>query len=592
MNAITNSDNIVVPTQYDIKLLTEPPLSQYAVFCPFYISEENEGKWIEHWIENVAKFETGTKFYSISYPKSLDISKYTSILDKLNEIATCILNESDIYHTTALKYAHDYLKNNNYDYMVHIEQDVILTTAISSHLVNTMILENAYYTITDIKGNDYFYKICDVDISVFAINLNEYDSNNYEMYVTSDNIKDNLLTECQQQYNIGECNKVPPLLADISTQDIGKYINDEINYVYSSTGLYHWINFHLSELNIDNAINPVFIDSARAYPLHAFITKKISIIRGINKYAKHLKESRFSDKPFKITFIDNIIKYFGYKPIGDNSPNEHIKLDPYYSNGIDIVIISKNQHESLKEMMFTLRLDIPTANRIFVLDRCTDGSKEFLESHNEFFIERHDAEGFCAGSARNLGLKHTNPEHDVLFLDGDRIPHNLNYERIVQMLYYFNISMIKNQKDSRQWFVNVPSINIYMSKTHNDNNNVWSSAILLRRSAINKISEVVGNGNLFDPIFDGHWGCEDEYLGDVAIHFGMISGGFPSSIYVEGETTMTSTSTPEYMKQMQKRIELRQKLPGTIHENSTYMNKETRRLYADNFIKHRNRVLL
>lgn len=586
INAIINSDNITVPDQHNLELLTELPSKQYAVFCPFYISEENEGKWIEHWIENVAKFETGKKFYSISYPKSLDISKYISILDKLNEIATCILNEPDIYHTTALKYAHDYLKTNNYDYMVHIEQDVILTNNISSHVINTMIADNSNYAITDIKGNDYFYNICDVDISIFAINLNAYDSNNYDMYVTSDNIKDNLLNVGQTRYNVGKCNTIPPLLINKSNQQISEHINAEINSVYNSNNLHHWVEFHLRELNIENAINPVFIDSGRTYPLHAFIEGKLTIIKGIDQYAKHLKESRLSSNPFNLTSITNIIKYFGYQPIGDRSPNEHIELDNYYSKGIDIVIISKNQLQSIQKMLFKLRLDIPSANRIFVLDRCTDGTKEFLESCGEKYVERVDATGFCAGTARNLGLKHTNPNNDVLFLDGDRIPHNLTFERIIQMLYYFNISMIKNENDNRHWFVNVPSINTQLNQF---NNNVWSSAILFRRSAINTISEVVGDNNLFDPIFDGHWGCEDEYIGDLAKHFGMLVGGFPSFIYVDGNTTNSNSTDPNYIKQVEKRKQLIGKLNTPISKNTTYMDKQTRRLHVENLLKHRER---
>jgi len=47
--------------------------------------------------------------------------------------------------------------------------------------------------------------------------------------------------------------------------------------------------------------------------------------------------------------------------------------------------------------------------------------------------------------------------------------------------------MIKNEKDTRNWFVNVPSIN---TQYRNYNNNVWSSAILLRRTAINEISNI------------------------------------------------------------------------------------------------------
>jgi MoaA/NifB/PqqE/SkfB family radical SAM enzyme len=585
----TKNDMHHIPSISTLELDNTFPNVLYAIYCPFYITDDNQGIWIDKWIDNVAKLEQSTPiFYTISYPDTLDIHKYNSHIEKLNKYGVCIKIEPNLHHIDSLKIAHDYLKTYGYSYMVHIEQDVILTSQISNHIINRMVSDNSDYLITDIKGNDYFYNICDIDISIFCININTYDSNNYTIYATSDNIKDNLLSKDHLKYNIGNCDIIPPLLCNLSNKDISTYIEKELNTVYKSTNLQHWIKFHLQELNIENAINPIFIDSARVYPLHAYINEKLSIINGIEKYAKHLKESRRSMTAFNMTSIDDTIKYFGYPPIGPNSANEHIQVDPYYSNGIDIVIISKNQEKSIKEMMFRLRIDIPTANRIFVLDRCSDGSKEMLESYNEFFVERHDAVGFCAGSARNIGLKHTNPEHDVLFLDGDRIPHNLNYERIVQMLYYFNVSMIKNETDTRNWFVNVPSIN---TQYRNYNNNVWSSAILLRRTAITKISEIVGDGNLFDPTFDGNWGCEDEYLGDVATSLGMLSGGFPSTIYVEGETTVSNTRSPEYMNQVSKRTELKKKLSSSHQDTkSTYMDKADRRSHIENFLKHRERL--
>src|SRR5574343_262835 len=558
------------------------PIEASAIFCPFYISKSNNGEWINKWIHSIGIIETLPKYYSIVYSSDVDINEYSDLINKLNSVATCIGIYENLYHSDILSIAHAYLLEHNYTYMVHMEQDVVITAPIANHIVNTLHDENNNYAITDITGNDYFLTDADIDISVFAINLKLYNNDSYAMYVASDNVTNNLLIQDHLKFNCCDSKIKPYLLKDLSHEEIYKLQNKLTQYVYDNDAV-HWVHNYLNDANIQNLINPVYIDTGRTYPLHSYKTGKLSIIKGIQSYAKHLRQSRnASTAQASIATIDDLICFYGYSPYNRQTI-------PYYSKGLDIVIISKNQKDSIEKIINALRLNVPTANRIFVLDRCNDGSSELLNKYNEYYIELSDRVGFCAGSARNDGLKLTNPTNAVLFLDGDRIPNNFNIERINQMLYYFDISLIANKSDIRSWFRNIPTININFNRA---NNNVWSSAILLRRSAINKISEVVGNGNLFDPIFDGHWGCEDEYLGDVAIHFGMISGGFPSSIYVEGETTMASTSTPEYMKQMQKRIELRQKLSGTIHENSIYMNKETRRLYVDNFIKHRNRVLL
>lgn len=589
--------------QYKQPINNTVPSKSYAIFCPFYISETNEGKWITNWIHTV-KEETAPKYYTLSYPKNFDISKYKNIIAELDKVAICIKSQEYMYHTDALKLAHDYLKTD-YSYMVHIEQDVILCNPISNHLVNTIISEDNDFLMTDISANSHSDVPGDIDVSVFVINLSKYDSSNYYTYTNIQLEEVNTLQEDKDVYNVGDTTKLHKLFNNIPMPIIHNAMNDIIPYIYNkdkghlfkSKYLKHWIYTEMTKHNIF-ADMPIYIDSARAYPLHAFLNNKLSVVNGITHYAKHLKQSRVYNNGVTQS-IDSLIEWYGYQPIGKDSPNTHIDFTPYKCAGLDIVIISKNQKQAIEKMLKVLTFDLPNCNRIFVLDRCTDGSKEFLESQNEFFIERHDAEGFCAGSARNLGLKYTNPEHDVLFLDGDRIPHNLNYERIAQMLYYFNISMIKNEKDTRNWFVNVPSIN---TQYRNYNNNVWSSAILLRRTAINEISNIVGNGNIFDTIFDGNWGCEDEYLGDVAYSLGMISGGFPSHIYVEGTTTPSTNSSDEYRNQVEKRNKLRSNLfnmkpelfnmkPELLIGNQPYLSKDERRELVNSIVSERRNVI-
>ena len=558
-----------------------------AIYCPFYISTDNNGDWIDKWISNVGLIETLPKFYTISYESTVNIELYNDVINKLNSIATCIGIYENIYHSDALSIAHDYLHKYGYSYMVHIEQDVILTTPIANHIINTLINEKTDVAITDISGNDYFLTDSDIDISIFAINLNTYDNTNYHMYLSSDNITENLLIDSHSKFNCGDCKTKPNILNNKSSLELYNLQNKLTRYTYNNN-ITHWIHNYLDEANIDNIINPVYIDTARSYPLHAYDNNKLSIIYGISMYAKHMRKSRFGvyDKQLYMN-IDKIIKLYGYSPYNDKVNNT-----PYYSKGLDVVIISQNQKNDIYNMLNTLKLSIPTANRIFILDRCIDDSNKLLSKYNEQYIELENRIGFCAGSARNAGLKLTNPTNDVLFLDGDRIPHNLNIERIIQMLYYFDISVISHKIDNRKWFSDIPSIN---TNFNNYSNGIWSSAILLRRSAINKIIEIVGNDNLFDPIFDGNWGCEDEYLGDVAKYLHMSCGGFPNFIYVDGDTTIADKSKLGYSEQVEKRNKLRSNL-FNIHSdmlsgNQPYLSKKERRELVNSIVSERRNVM-
>lgn len=565
----------------ELHLNNSHPIEKSAIYCPFYISNSNNGEWINKWIYSVGMIETLPKYYSIVYPSDIDISKYSDLITKLNSIATCIGIYENLYHSDILSIAHKYFMEHDYIYMVHMEQDVIITSPVANHIVNTLYDENNDYAITDISSNDYFLTDSDIDISIFAINVKQYNNDNYMMYVSSDSITDNLLIQSHSKFNCGECKIKPYLLSELSNEDIYKLQNNLTHSVYENS-TDHWVHNYFKEADIHNLINPVYVDTGRTYPLHAYNKGKLTIIKGIQSYAKHLRQSRnvSTSQPSIIT-IDESIDLYGYSPYITS-------VIPYYSNGLDIVIISKNQKDNIEKMMHKLRLTIPTANRIFVLDRCDDGSAELLDKYNEYYIELNDRIGFCAGTVRNAGFKLTNPLNDVLFLDGDRIPNNLNIERINQMVYYFDISMMSHESDSRKWFSNVPTINKSYRRFNND---VWSSALLIRRTALNKISNIIGDNNIFDPVFDGNWGCEDEYLGDVAVHLNMTCGGFPNFIYVDGHTTSAITTSEEYIQQVNKRNNLKANLNTPIRNNGlSYMNKAERRNHIENFLKHRERL--
>ena len=192
-------------------------MDDVALYCPFYISSYNNASWITSWINNVAQYETVPKFYSISYAPDINIDMYKNLIDKLNEVATCIQIKEKTFHTDALSLAHDYLKNHNFKYMVHIEQDVILTKPVAYHIVNKMIADNNFVAITDIPKIDIFLEDSDIDISIFAINLIEYDNNNYSIYADTDNNIHNLISnEDKLIYTDVTCNTKLPLLKNYS----------------------------------------------------------------------------------------------------------------------------------------------------------------------------------------------------------------------------------------------------------------------------------------------------------------------------------------------------------------------------------------
>lgn len=222
---------------------------------------------------------------------------------------------------------------------------------------------------------------------------------------------------------------------------------------------------------------------------------------------------------------------------------------------VSIVVINKNQLESLKEMVTVLKTLLPNFSRFFVLDRCTDGSSDYLNSIDETYIERHNAIGFCAGSARNLGLSITPEDSDVLFFDGDRIPLYITEQHVYDALDAYDLTLIKNDNDSRSWFTSELTPNPKFGRYINE---VWSSAFTIRRTAINNIL-TLNNGNLFYPEFDGRWGCEDTYLGDQLYHLNLTCGGMSNEICVRGKTTQAKL-TPDLAHQNKLRSKLRASL--------------------------------
>lgn len=214
---------------------------------------------------------------------------------------------------------------------------------------------------------------------------------------------------------------------------------------------------------------------------------------------------------------------------------------------MDIVIIGQNEGSSIIEMLESLKSLVPNSKRIWVLDRCTDNSEELLKQFNETYVKSNPRiKGRQTSYARNLGLSKTNPEHDVLFLDGDRVPvlgvlSNLSY-------WIHDIGLLLLDIDDR--------INMDFKEAYgNVHNGFYSCGIFFKRNAINEIVKFQ-KGELFKKSIQQHWGIEDTYLGDVCYHLGLTCDIY-YNVRLKGRF---DTKTLEDLDVLEERFKLRNKL--------------------------------
>lgn len=184
-------------------------------------------------------------------------------------------------------------------------------------------------------------------------------------------------------------------------------------------------------------------------------------------------------------------------------------------NMIDIVIIGQNEKDSIQKMLSSLKRCLPNARRVWVLDRCTDGSDKILESLNEFFVttDFNKEDGRKVSSCRNLGLKNTRSESDVIFMDGDRFIKTFcnGFTKIKKDIVLFPVE--DDERDDPKWFKKYNQVYGHL------HNGFYSCGLYMRRSAINRVLDF--QGELFDTSIEGYWGVEDVHLGDVCFHLGL-----------------------------------------------------------------------
>jgi hypothetical protein len=216
---------------------------------------------------------------------------------------------------------------------------------------------------------------------------------------------------------------------------------------------------------------------------------------------------------------------------------------------MNAIIIAKDQGAFLPPLLNSLRVQLPTVNRLFVLDRCTDDSKAFLLSQHENFVENKEGTGFLAGFSRDLGLKTIGIEN-TLFLDGDRILNNFKISDLEFAIDIADICLIKVETDFRKNFTKTFIINPEFGKYHND---VFSCGFTIRKEMIEKVLKIQNN-RLFHKNFDGNFGEEDRFLGDMIFHLGGTCWLFPENSYLSGDFSKVQD---QYKYKLQRKIRYR-----------------------------------
>lgn len=214
---------------------------------------------------------------------------------------------------------------------------------------------------------------------------------------------------------------------------------------------------------------------------------------------------------------------------------------------MQIITISKDQRGSIPAFIRALNEQLPSIPRCWVVDKDTDESMPLLLSLNERAIENKTVKGFAAGACRDLGLSEIGVD-DTFFFDGDRIPHGLTLKLVESALAQYDACLMRVEKDYRAFFGENFAKHPHFGKPMND---FFTAALLLKGDTIKRIQERQG-GRLFHPTFDGHWGEEDRFLGDMVYKVGGSCGIFPKSCCVEGGFKRI-TDWPAYRAQMEKR---------------------------------------
>jgi len=189
-----------------------------------------------------------------------------------------------------------------------------------------------------------------------------------------------------------------------------------------------------------------------------------------------------------------------------------------------IVIISKDQPKFID----AIEEKVSNFDHIFVIDRPT---VEYRIPKNS--IMNFAGEGFLAGRMRDMGASLFGND-DILFLDGDKAPIGEDLSFLDTLPYDCIVLPCENDRYRDEGYFKeevgaIPNNNDYNT---NFKNPFFTCGILYRKKLVEKLREING-GRIFNSVFDGNWGEEDRWNGDI-INFLGFSAGYTTKIKLSG----------------------------------------------------------
>jgi len=209
-----------------------------------------------------------------------------------------------------------------------------------------------------------------------------------------------------------------------------------------------------------------------------------------------------------------------------------------------VCVISHNQNKWITPMLEALS-GFP--NKLFVLDKCRDGSRELLKRSQIPYIET-ECSGHGAAFARNAGavsILETFPDADILFLDGDRVPHNVTFAKVKEGLEKFDEILIMCMEDIRKYQdltregvfkpydFDIRKKHVGFDSKYNLWNAFYTCGFAMRNEAMLEVMSVC-DGNLFAANLMGTYGYEDNVLGIECKMLGHKMAFMPSQCFLEG----------------------------------------------------------
>ena len=259
-------------------------------------------------------------------------------------------------------------------------------------------------------------------------------------------------------------------------------------------------------------------------------------------------------------------------PFEECPRSEHWYVDsalPHYGRtgtDIHIVVISHNQAKSLPPMGAYLRDRFPGCPVTVVLDRCSDNSIEMARIAGFSPVLNYEGAGFLAGRMRDKGLA-VSGMHDTIFLDGDRIPSmQFGYAEACKALAMYDLTLLPiRDGEFREWFQDECFVdNKHFGEWGND---FFTCGLIARKAALESLTRSQ-DGLMFVRDFDGQFGEEDRYLGDLAHTLGLTCGGAPRKYALSGNTFRP----PAERAGVERNVAIRHKLRGQIGYSTDRMH--------------------